>query len=848
MISRTAALRHLFAATAVSALVAPAVAQAQTATYALNIPAQDLGSALKELAGATGQQVTFRESTVRGKRSNALDGCYTIDEAFAAMTSGEGVTVTRTPRGIIVVAPAKTADLTPDEGSAENTEIVVTGTHIRGGNPASPVRIITRKEIDTSGASNVGDLIRTLPESFSGGQNPGVFAANTTKADNTNISGASTINLRGLGTDATLVLLNGHRLAADSSFQGADISIIPLGAIQSIQIMTDGGSAVYGSDAVAGVANFITRKDFQGAELTARLGAATQGGGVEDSFSALAGLSGSNGYALLDLEYSDRNEIRAGQRDFTATAVPKTTLYPAIKSKSAFLTAGKDLSSGAKISFDGSVYQRSFAQFAQRSVTSPYYEYNTDTKSYTGNLSLDVSAGSEWNFHGLLGSAGSRNRVLRSAATGPIHSVYKNAVQTAEISTDGTLITLPTGAIKVAAGAGYRREAFAIDQMTTNSLYHKSRGVTYAYAEIRTPLVNPSPSRPFLNELELSASGRAENYSDFGHTENPKLGVRYVPFPSLTLRGTWGKSYKAPSFSQLYFPLSVSLFDAPLLGYQGTGTAMVVTGGNPNLRPEKATSWTAGGDITFKSDPTLKFSATYFDINYRDRILTEPVSNLASGLSDPIYAPFVQYDPSADEQSEIISDAISFRNFATGPYDPSAIVAVLQDRSSNATFQSAKGVDISYRQTFDLRGSSLNLMANGTWLKVRQKSISGAPISEISGTIFNVPKFKARGGVTWNKGGFSATGLINFVASESDNAITPHAHISPWTTADLTLSYDFGKAGSLRGFRTTLAVTNLLDKSPPRTVSSIGYPGIYFDSTNASAVGRFMRLSLTKAW
>src|SRR3546814_3459435 len=97
-------------------------------------------------------------------------------------------------------------------------------------------------------------------------------------------SDLSALNLRGLGPDATLTLFNGHRVAYDAIGQGVDISAVPLAAVDRIEVLTDGSSALYGSDAVGGVANVILRRDYDGAVASARVGGATDGGDFEQQY------------------------------------------------------------------------------------------------------------------------------------------------------------------------------------------------------------------------------------------------------------------------------------------------------------------------------------------------------------------------------------------------------------------------------------------------------------------------------------------------------------------------------------------------------------------------------------
>lgn len=640
-------------------------------------------------------------------------------------------------------------------------------------------------------------------------------------------------------------------MTADSIFGGVDISVIPLSVIQRVEIMTDGGSAVYGSDAVAGVANFITRRDYKGVEASARIGGATQGGGLEQTYSILAGTSGNNGYALVSLEYSDQDAITASQRDFTSLAMPDNTIYPSISKKSVFLSAGRDITEGVSVSLDAGFNYREMATVLHVSPTSKPNIARNETPNYFGTVSADIDLGGEWKAHAAGGASGSLNRSAARLNTTPTFSSYKNDIQYIEVSSDGPLVRLPSGEVKVAIGGGYRREGFSPTTSAAFYSYNVSRNVNYFYAEVQLPVVQPSSTRAGLNELDLSFSGRTEEYSDFGRSTNPKVGLRYMPFSAMTLRGTWGTSFKAPVLYQMYEPRQVYLYDANLFtGYTGAGVGMVNYGGNTELQPEKSTSWTVGADFSPSAMKTAKLSLTYFNTHYRNRILTEPVNNIVAAISNPIYAPYIEMAPSLSRANELASEADLFFNYSSlDEFDPATVAFVVQDKTTNATSQELTGLDVAYRQEFSLPGSTLAAFANATWLTLKQQYLPGTPNATLSGTIYNVPKFKARGGVSWTRAGFSATAIVNHVAGEDDNAVSPTAKISSWTTADMTVAYKFSKgAGWANGLRAALSISNLFDQNPPRTTSSVGVSGIYYDSANASIVGRFVSLTITKAW
>ena len=158
--------------------------------------------------------------------------------------------------------------------------IEVTGSNIKRveGETALPVTVITRDEIDKSGATSAFELLQYVSTNSSLGN-----VSYTSTIGATTFS-AQTASLRGLGGGRTLVLVNGKRVngfaGEINGVQGVNLSVIPLAAIERIEILKDGASAVYGSDAIAGVINFIVRSDYRGAEASVFYGAPTRSGGA----------------------------------------------------------------------------------------------------------------------------------------------------------------------------------------------------------------------------------------------------------------------------------------------------------------------------------------------------------------------------------------------------------------------------------------------------------------------------------------------------------------------------------------------------------------------------------------
>ncbi len=181
----------------------------------------------------------------------------------------------------------------------------------------APLVLFDREDIERSGATTINEFFRDMvynsagivDEQFTQGFAPG----------------ASGIDLRGLGVNRTLVLLDGRRLSVYPFGQGGtqsfvDINSIPLAAIERIEVLKDGASAIYGADAVAGVVNFITRKEMDGFEGTSQLGMADEGDGKEGHFSAVTGKNWNKTSATLVVDYLNREAVMAKDRDLTSSA------------------------------------------------------------------------------------------------------------------------------------------------------------------------------------------------------------------------------------------------------------------------------------------------------------------------------------------------------------------------------------------------------------------------------------------------------------------------------------------------------------------------------------------------
>jgi iron complex outermembrane receptor protein len=296
-------------------------AAAQERTFVFDLPSEPLADALRDYGKAADRQLIFAPELVRGRAAPAVRGRYTAPKALDLLLAGTELTWKSAPSGGIMIvrrvdagppAPAATANaLAEPPRSLE--EVVVTGTRIQGEAPvgARPT-VISRSEIELSGRATAAELLARVPQVTTLGSGEEVRAA--FQAGPTNLSFASSVNLRGLGVDATLTLIDSHRVASSNDGGLVDVSQIPLLGVERVEVLADGASAIYGSDAVAGVVNFVLRRDLDGAESFARYGQAD--GFHQINLGQALGKTWRGGQIFAAAEYFKQSPLEASKRGF----------------------------------------------------------------------------------------------------------------------------------------------------------------------------------------------------------------------------------------------------------------------------------------------------------------------------------------------------------------------------------------------------------------------------------------------------------------------------------------------------------------------------------------------------
>jgi iron complex outermembrane recepter protein len=838
-----------------------------------------------------------------------------------------------------------------DANVTQAEEIVVTGSSIRGVAPTgSALTTVSRADIVATGASTTTELLRSVPQlgSFGAtGQNTGHDQANF--VDQPAIHG---IGVGNGGGGLTLVLVDGLRLPGAGINQTApDPSAIPPSAIERVEVVADGASSIYGSDAVAGVVNFILRKNVDGVEVNGRIGFGDDYRTYNGSI--LAGQVWSTGSILLDYEYSENSALNGRERSYYFTRTPSTLCSPANVTvggttyglSSAGATAGtlnqcdvnraNDLvpaqhrhqgMASVRQELGDNLTLRARSIYSRRSVNSrqaisggyvssgglnvpvesgPFYDYvlglgvpagpqvvtynpsgdlgatvtnRIRTETWSSNVGLDAGLFADWNGSVDFNYGRERDRIYQPGlnqsllttlvaagqfnpyGVGPTndpalvsrisdyrtHYYGQQTVLEGLAKVDGTLFSLPGGAVKAALGTDLRRERFAarVDvgpEGTPPQTSTVGTRKSYSfYGELFIPVFGDENAIPLFRQLDISVSGRYDHYDDVGGTTNPKIGVNWRPVQSVTLHGSFGKSFHAPSLADAGTAIDTRAIRFGDFTGAGSGAYSIVLAGGNRLEPEKATTWSLGADFRPEFISGMKISASYFNIDYKN-VITFPGFNVVNEPNNPIYDRYRTYAPTADE---VLAATAGMRHDGLSYPDVTDLPTAIYDlRRQNFARQKIDGIDFDISYAFTAGPSSFNVGAAGTWLWKFDQQINGdtTVISRLH-TNYAV-NLKARGHIGWAQGPFDATAFVNYT-NRYRNTID-NRRTKAFTTVDFHGGWTLPLSGIASDTQLTIDVSNLFDKKPPFFYDA-GNNYYGFDPTVASPLGRVVSLGIRK--
>jgi iron complex outermembrane receptor protein len=588
--------------------------------------------------------------------------------AEAARTTHAHVRMTMTlalllPPGLATLANAASADLTSSSVSlagdaaaagepASLDEVVVTGTreqNVKARDSVAPIDVIPAAALVATGATDLRDALeRTIPslnrQSFGG--------------DLGNLT--DSIQLRGLSPDHVLILVNGKRRHTTASIyadggplQGSapvDIDLIPISAIDHIEVLRDGAAAQYGSDAIAGVINIILKSADHGGGASVLAGEYYKRDGFTGDVGADAGTTlGEDGFFHLSADYLHHDHsVRSGADSRTGVVDNLIFGDPLINRISAAYNAGKSLANGA-------VEVYSFATYAHRDAES-YENYRLPTVlpavyptgfspqetiaendfSVTVGVKGDELLGWHWDLASTYGSDDDHFGLVNSgnpslyAATGSTPTTFdiasfKNSQWTNNLDFVRPFDIGLAGPFNVAFGGEWRRETYKVGPGQPESYIDGGSQSFQGLAPVNAGSYSRNNYAAYVDlaatpvtDWQLDLAGRYEHYSDFGRTTNGKLSTRYDFTPRLAVRATVSTGFRAPSLAQEFFSdLNVSPTGAS--GQLAARSPAATLLGATQLQPEKSNNFSVG--VVAEPIERLHTTLDAYLITIRNRII-----------------------------------------------------------------------------------------------------------------------------------------------------------------------------------------------------------------------------------
>ncbi len=664
-----------------AALALSGTAHAQAKHHQFDIPAGDAVVSLQTFSKQAGIQTLFSYDAAAGKKTPAIHGDLPDQQVLDELAKGAGLVVVSNDGHTITLQPAPASSAKPAEpgGSSGVEEVIVTGTRATNRTVASslaPIDVLPAVELQKSGKQSARDLISTLVPSATT-SNSGAGASFAVK----------TVSLRGLAADQTLVLVNGKRrhntaiLFVNGTTQNGqsppDMDLIPVSAIDHIEVLRDGASAQYGSDALAGVINIILKKQPDQGSLSVLGGKYIDGGGLTEQGTGNVGLKVGDGSLNLSLDLRDSGYVDRGV-NYTGTFFapyaggsnpdPRENSVdrhinrpgqPAIQLYSAGENFDYPIGDAATVYAFGTASSRySRAWLTPRlpnqtanQIAEVYplgYSPKLRLIDHDWQQNVGVKAPDLAGFTVDLSTSFSQDTVdfkedSLNASYGPASPTrfYLGAMQTQESTTNLDLTrTLPTGLFAkplfLAGGLEYRWDQLIIEKGDPAS-YLDGRYVAVSGPDKGVinqagaqgvsgfgPLSAGDYSRnnvslyingeqALLDNWDFSVAGRYEHYSDFGDAETYKVSTRYEVTPGFALRGTVSSGFRAPSLQQEHYA-SASTIGVKLPGATTTSLYPV------QLLPPNSPAAMALGATPLKPETSNNYSVGF---------VAQPLSNMS---------------------------------------------------------------------------------------------------------------------------------------------------------------------------------------------------------------------------
>ncbi|WP_252178317.1 TonB-dependent receptor [Endozoicomonas sp. 4G] len=810
----------------------------------------------------------------------------------------------------------------------------------------SPVVVISAEDIETRGFTDVFEALNSLNQNTGGLNQQNAFGFTPT---------AQAVNLRGLGVGRSLILIDGKRLpmfplgaGGDTNF--TDLGQIPMAAVERIEVLTDGASAIYGSDAMSGVVNVILKKDYEGVEVKAKAGDTHQGGYANGRVELLAGTSTERARATFIAQLQGNEILRQKDRDWAGNDNSDRSYYSAYSSYGAtFVTSKPDsriitpddcgavVGENAVVKEDGKCGYNRSAHRTLKPKNESYdllsnmeFDLTEDTTAFTrlrfgqkntmaylepvgykvklsaddpGNPTSDTAnpvdgtfyrrlvefgerekgADSQYygGFVGLNGllmdaydwevSVGYTKQTVKGSRPTVVEAELEALVKSGEVdllepipqsvvdqvsgesttdaessilsytaSLTGDLFELPTGTVGFATFAEVNDTKYEDkrDQGTLDGIYLGVGGTSGGGKRTQVGL-GAEVLVPVLDNLEVTMAARYDDYNDDSNTGSaatPKVSFAYRPTDTVLVRGSWGKSFRAPDMQRLFGGITrgFNSVSDPVYCDAFVGSAEekkdacepmqinVQTGANRELEEETGTNYSFG--VVWQAADDLTLSADWYKIVLKDLVVDPEKSRV---IVDPDRYPGAQVIRNEPAHGQTVG---TIDTLIYGPV--------------NQAGETVEGIDATVRYTFpETRYGEFNTELSVTHLIKRETQTSHTdPVRD--DTQYE-PGVQSTLSLGWSYQKFSANVFLKYRSSfcssyanedtfESCDAAKAEGYdpkVDSMTTVNLSGKYRVNENASV-GF----GITNIADVAPPELRLSTKSP--FYASSYDNPVGR----------
>lgn len=883
-------------------------------------------------------------------------------------------------------ASAQTADAPGGKAADAVEAVTVTGTLLKDTAPIGTHLVgFSTEEIKATGAVTTNQVLSNIPQVNS------LF--NTAPVTATGGVGHDTQpkpilrNLNSAGGAATLVMVDSHNLVGDGVLQTTpDPTSIPAMVLERVDVMLDGGSAIYGSNAIAGIINLITRKDFEGVQAQVQGGTTTAGDYDSLELGAMAGHNWGSGGAYIAYEYRYNSYQYAADRSYprqnliplggttdqrstfcdlpnitvgsstyhqTTTAVANTpgalqaaiapgvnkcdttflgsTPFPEDSQHSVFASFHQDITDNITFSLTANYALHNtsgliYALGGSGTITraNPYFQpigtetsqtvalslepvfgrhvANTDQlEKYYVAPALNIRLGGDWDVD-LLGNYG-RSRVYQLSpslngvqlnadlqtsdsnfAIDPYNLALSNqgalqqlqnfgstdtAVQQlaqARVIANGSLFSLPGGAVKLGVGAQYDYESLAASNVNgplgqrggtavPGGLVVQadvSRRVESVFGEVNIPIIGSANELAFVHSLTLDLSGRYDHYSDVGETANPKIGLTYEPIAGLKIRGNMGTSFNAPSMADKQGATDTRVLlqsppgnPAPGVPVPPGNVGFLIAGGSPDLTSQRAHTWSYGFDYapTIWGLDGLDISMTHWHVSIFDLIAQAPYRTTQL-FTIPAYSAYYILHPTLQQLNAATAGIVQagFPGYP-GYYDgtlATGVYSLIDARRHNLGSVFDEGLDFGVTYAWSTDWGSAEFGVNGSdYTRSDTQPYANGPITDQLSANTSPYNFSAHVGGT--AGPWTARITWNYSAGFTSTTTGAQTRIGAFDPVNLFVSYDLSDVWKYFGGATIgVNIDNLFNIDPPFANNTTG------GTANGSTLGRFLQVSLVK--